>query len=124
MCCSAEPRDQVFVKGYGFLSFAKNIVEKIGKNISKSSSVKYIQKFLDHAKPSATVEFKTNSKKVIQKTAEATSDLISNKVANRMKNIFRSSPENDSETITNEHHKEIPKEKYIYPEEKQKIIDD
>ena len=25
----------VFVKGYGFLSFAKNMAKKIGKNISK-----------------------------------------------------------------------------------------
>ena len=29
-----------------------------------------------------------------------------------------------SETATNEHNKEIPKEKYISPEKRQKIIDD
>ena len=28
---SVQPRDRIFVKGYGFLSFAKNM----GKNISK-----------------------------------------------------------------------------------------
>ena len=28
---SAQPRDQIFVKGYGFLSFAKNIGKKISK---------------------------------------------------------------------------------------------
>ena len=43
---SVQPRDQIFFKGYGFLSFAKNI----GKNISKNSQEgKYSQKLLDHA---------------------------------------------------------------------------
>ena len=28
---SAERRDRIFVKGYGFLSFAKNIGKNIGK---------------------------------------------------------------------------------------------
>ena len=31
---------------------------------------------------------------------------------------------NNSETITNEHNKEIPRERYISPEERQKITDD
>ena len=34
---SVQPRDRIFVEGYGFFSFAKNI----GKNISKSLSGKY-----------------------------------------------------------------------------------
>ena len=51
----------------------------IGKNISKSLSVKYSQKIPDHAKKSATDALKTSSKKVIQKTAKATGDLIGNK---------------------------------------------
>ena len=33
-------------------------------------------------------------------------------------------PQNNSEKVRNEHDKEIPKERYISPEEKQKIIDD
>ena len=36
----------------------------------------------------------------------------------------RSSPQNNPETITNEHDEEIPKERHISPDEKQKIIDD
>ena len=32
---SIEPRYQVFLKDYGFLSFAKIMRKKIGKNISK-----------------------------------------------------------------------------------------
>ena len=30
-----QPRDHIFVKRYGFLSFAKNMGKNIGKNISK-----------------------------------------------------------------------------------------
>ena len=32
--------------------------------------------------------------------------------------------QNNSDTVTNEHNKEIPKERYIPPEERQKIIDE
>ena len=46
---SVQPRDQVFVKGYGFLSFAKNMGRNIGENISKNISSKYSQKLVDHA---------------------------------------------------------------------------
>ena len=46
MLYSIEPRDQIFVKGYGFLSLAKNMDKNIGKNISKKFSSKYSQKFL------------------------------------------------------------------------------
>ena len=28
-----QPRDQIFVKGYGALSFAKNVVKNIGENL-------------------------------------------------------------------------------------------
>ena len=49
----------MFVKGYRFLSFAKNISKNIGKNISKNSTRKYSQKFLDHANQSATDALKT-----------------------------------------------------------------
>ena len=34
MCCSFQPRDRIFVKGYGFLSFAKNMTDNIG-NINR-----------------------------------------------------------------------------------------
>ena len=47
---SAKPRNWIFVKGYGFLSFAKNMGKNIGKDISKNLSGKYSQKLLDHAK--------------------------------------------------------------------------
>ena len=36
MFLSVQPRDWIFVKGYGFLSFANNMGKDIGKNISKN----------------------------------------------------------------------------------------
>ena len=33
MRCSVQPRDQIFVKGYGFLSFVENVGKNIGKII-------------------------------------------------------------------------------------------
>ena len=81
-------------------------------------------KLLDHTKESATDALKTGSKRVIQKTTEAIGNLIGNKIANRITKVSRSSPQNNSEKVTNEHDKEIPKETYISQEERQKIIDD
>ena len=37
--------------------------------------------------------------------------------------VSKNSQQNNSETVTNENDKEIPKERYISPEERQKIID-
>ena len=55
---SVQPRDRIFVKGCGFLSFARNI----GKNISKNVNGKYSQKLLDHVEQYATDALKTASK--------------------------------------------------------------
>ena len=41
--------DRIFVKGYEFLSFAKNMSKSIGKNIRQNSVGKDSQKILDHA---------------------------------------------------------------------------
>ena len=54
-------------------------------------------------------------------TAEASSDLIGNKIANSITKVSKNSPQNNSETIRNEHDKEIPK--HIYLQKKDKIID-
>ena len=72
---SIEPR--IYVKGYGFLSFAKNM--------GKSLINKYGQKLLDAAKKSTTDAIKTASKRVVQKTAEETGDLIDNKIDDKIK---------------------------------------
>ena len=41
-----QPRDQIFVKGYGFLYFAESMCGNIGKNISKILSGKTVKNFL------------------------------------------------------------------------------
>ena len=43
--CSVQPRDQIFVKRYGFLSFDIDIF-----CFSENLGGKYSQKLLDHAK--------------------------------------------------------------------------
>ena len=120
---SVQHRDQIFVNSCISLSFAKNMYKIIGKNISKTLGGKCSQN-LDHTKKSATDALKTSSIGVIQKTVEVTGDLIGNKIADRTTKVSRSSRQNNSEIITNEHDKEIPNGRYISPEERQKIIDD
>ena len=76
---SIEPRDRIYVNGYGFLSFAKNM----GKNLRN----KYGQKLLDNARKSTTDAIKIASKRAIQKTAEATGDWIGNKIADKITSV-------------------------------------
>ena len=80
---SIEPRERIYVKRYGFLSFAKNI--------GKSLSDKYVQKLHDSAKKCTTDAIKTASKRAIQKTAGATGDLIGNNIADKInkKNLLK-----------------------------------
>ena len=82
----------MFLKGYGFLFFTKNMDKIVGKNISKNLSSKYGQKLFDHAKQFVTDALKTVSKRAIQKkkkktTAEATGDLIYDKRANKIAKV-------------------------------------
>ena len=71
MCYSFQRRDRIFVKAYGFSSFAKNMSKSISKDISKNLIGKYIQKLLDHAKKSATDALKICSKRIIQKNSRS-----------------------------------------------------
>ena len=77
---SIVPRDCIFVKNYGLLSYAKCMNKNIRPNISKSLGGKYSQNILDYAKQSATDALKTASKRAMQKTTRATVDLSSNKM--------------------------------------------
>ena len=106
---SVQPRDRIFAKGYGFLSFAKNVGKNIGKNISKNVDGKYGSKHLDHAKQSAADAIKTFSKRVIQKTPEGIVDLIGNEIANRITNVSKNLQQINSEIVTNKNYKEILK---------------
>ena len=110
---SIEPRDRIYVKGYGFLSFAKNM----GKNLSN----KYSQKLLDRAKKCTTDVTKTASKRAIQKTAEPTGDLIGNKIVDRITSVSKKTQNYKSDSASP---KDAPKKRYISPEERKQIIDE
>ena len=100
---SIEPKNRRYVKGYGFLSFAKNM----GKNISN----KYSQKLFDSAKMSAVDAIKTTSKRAIQKLAEATGNLIGNKIADKITSVSKKSPKelHSTDLHSNEYNNEMPK---------------
>ena len=117
---SIEPRDiiyVIYVKGYGFLSFAKNM--------GKSLSNKYGQKRFDSAKKSTTDAIKTTSKKAIQKTEEATGDLIGNKIADKIISVSKKPAKELANDETEEDlERATIKKRYISPEERQQIIDE
>ena len=106
---SIEPPERKYVKGYGFLSFAKNM----GKDLSN----KYNQKLLDSAKKSTTDVTKTASKGAIQKTAEATGDLIGNKIADKVTTIsnkpVKKLPNNDEREEENVEITNYKKDTYL-----------
>ena len=117
---SIEPRDRIYVKGYGFLSFAKNM--------GKSLSDKYGQKLFDSAKKS-TDAIKTALKRAIQKTAETTGDLIANKIADKITTVSKKPAKelhDNDQTKEEEEDVEIatPKKIYISPGERQQIINE
>ena len=105
---SIEPRDRIYVKGYGLLSFPKSMDKRL--------SNKYVQKLLHSAKTSTADAIKTASKRAIQKTVEATGDLIGNKTTKELPN--NNSNNNEDVEIT------AHKKRYISPEERQQIIND
>ena len=97
---STEPRFRKYVKGYGFLSFARKFGDKYGK------------KLMDTATKTGIDAAKTASKRVVQKTAEATGDLIGNKIADKISSIGKPKEKtNKAEEI------------YIPPEKREQIID-
>ena len=108
---STEPRDRIYVKGYGFLSFAKNM----GKNLSN----KYGQKRFDSAKKSTTDAIKTASKKAIQKTEEATGDLIGNKTAGKIISVSKK----PAKELANDETEDLERAK-IHISRRQEIIDE
>ena len=100
---SIEPRERRFVKEYGFMSFARNFSDKYSKSL--------MNKGIDLSKNFA----KTAGKKILKETVKATGDLIGNKIADKI----TAKPHNKDEVING-----IPKERYISPKERQKIIDE
>ena len=101
---SIEPRERRFVKGYGFMSFARNFNDKYSKSL--------MDKGINVSKTFA----KTAGKKILKETAKATGDLIGNRIADRIKRASKKSHD--------EVNNEILKERYISPKERQKIINE
>ena len=96
---SIEPEERRYVKGYGFMSFARNVSDKYSKSL--------MDKGIDLSKNFA----KTAGKKILKETAKATGDLISSKIADKI----TAKPHNEDE---------VNNERYISPKERQKIIDE
>ena len=115
---SIEPRDRIYVKGYVFLSFAKNK--------GKSLSNKYGQKLLDSAKNCTTDAIKTASKRAIQKTAGATGDMIGNKIADKITTVSQKKSTKELPNDETEEDVEIatPNKRYIFPEERKQIVEE
>ena len=98
---STEPKYRKYVKGYGFLSFARKFGAKYGK------------KLMDTATKTGIDVAKTASKRVVQETAVATGDLIRNKIADKIYSLGKTkNKENEDER----------QEIYIPLEKRQQII--
>ena len=111
---SIEPRDRIYVNGFGFLSFAKNMSNKYGQKLS------------DSAKKSTTDAIKTGSKRAIQKTAEATGDLIGNKIVDKITSVSKKPNNNNNNNNNDNENIELKtyKKRYISPEERKQIVDE
>ena len=93
---SIETKKRIYVKGYGFMSFARNFSDKYRKSL--------IDKGIDVSKTFA----KTAGKRILKESAKATGDLIGNKIADK------STAKPIKHDVTNE--------RYVFPEERQEII--
>ena len=100
---STEPRFRKYVKGYGFLSFARKFGDKYGKKLK------------DTATKAGMDAAKTASERVVQKAAEATRDLIGNKIAEIITSIGKPREKEKTKKI---------EEIYIPLEKRKQIIDD
>ena len=100
---STEPKFRKYIKGYGFLFFARKFGDK------------YSKKLIDTATQTEIDAAKTASKRVAQKTAEATGDLTGNKIADK---ITLTGKTKEEEKINK------PEEIYIPPGKRQQIIND
>ena len=62
--------------------------------------------------------------RLIKKKTQINVDLTNNKIADRITKVSKNSQQNNLKTFINDNDKEIPKERYIFLEERQKLIDD
>ena len=134
---SLEPEYRKYIKGYGFLPFARNFGDKYGKKLMNTAikagtnfNSKYGKKLTDTAiktgKDFATIA----GKKIVHKSAEATGNKIADKITSMGRSIElgsavgpavkpRSKKEKDETNIMEETQKI-----YIPPEKRKQIIKD
>ena len=98
-----EPKFRKYVKGYGFLLFARKFGDKYGK------------KLMDPSTKTGIDAGKTPSRRIVQKTAEATGDLIGNKIADKITSVGKSKEKEKTKKT---------EEIYIPPKKRQQITDD
>ena len=115
---SLKPEYRKYIKGYGFLSFARHFGDKYGNSIINSKNVK---KLMDGATKTSKDFAKIAGKKIVHKSAEETGDLVGNKIADKITSMGkpRSKKEKDETNITEE-----TQEIYIPPEQRKQIIKD
>ena len=92
-----------------------NTAIKTGTNFNRKYGKKLTDTAIKTGKDFATIA----GKKIV---AEATGDLIGNKIADKITSASKKS--HNEEIQSNEVNNEIPKERYISPKERQKIIDE
>ena len=96
------------------LSFARSMgthATKVAKNLNN----KYGQKIVDSAKTFATDALKIAGERAIQKTAEASRDLVGNFIADKITSIKKKTASVPHSNVASN---EIPKERYIFPQER------
>ena len=93
---SIEPKKIIYVKGYGFMLFARTFSDKYSKSL--------IDKGIDVSKTFAKIA----GKRILKESAKATGDLISNKIADKI----------TAKPIKHD----VTSERYVSPEERQESI--
>ena len=138
---SLEPEYRKYVKGYGFLSFARNFRGKYGKKLMNTAIKTGANFNSTYGKKLTDTTIKTGKdfaaiagKKIVHKSAEATGDLVGNKIADKITSMGRSkdvgsavdpatkprSKKEKDETKIMEETQEI----YIPPKKREQIIKD
>ena len=82
---------------------------------------KYSQNPFDSATKFGADSIKTASKRAIQKVSEATGDLTGNRITDKITSVSKNNLEEEEEA---RNETEVPKERYISPEERQQIVDE
>ena len=114
MTYRTDNRIRKYVKGYGFMSFAKSLGSKYGKNIM-NKGISAASKFNQSKYDKMESEFgKIAGKKLLTKSAEETGDLIGSNIADKVTS-FKSKEK--PEVIEEE-------EIIIPPDKRQQILND